>query len=70
MSTTMLENVGMAKAASTKKKPAPMGSPLGFRVPDDVKAALEKAAEDDTRSVSSLALKIITDWLKAKGYLK
>jgi hypothetical protein len=66
----MSENVGMQGATPAKKKPAPMGSPLGFRVPDDVKAALEKAAEDDTRSVSSLALKIITDWLKTKGYLK
>lgn len=60
----------MTKAAPKKARPTPLGSPLGFRVPDDVKAALEKAAEDDTRSVSSLALKIITDWLKAKEYLK
>ena len=60
----------MIKAAPKKKKSVPMGSPLGFRVPDDVKSALEKAADDDTRSVSSLALKIIAEWLKAKGYLK
>jgi hypothetical protein len=47
----------------------PLGSPLGFRVNPEMKAALG-SAKDDTRSVSSLAQKIITEWLKAKGYLK
>ena len=40
------------------------------RLPDDVKAALASAAADDTRSQSSMIEKILTDWLKAKGYLK
>jgi hypothetical protein len=48
----------------------PLGSPLGFRVNPEMKAALGSAAKDDARSVSSLAQKIITEWLKAKGYLK
>lgn len=43
--------------------------PLGVRLPPDVKAALEKAAATDLRSQSSMAEKIITDWLKANGYL-
>jgi hypothetical protein len=44
-------------------------SPLGFRVEPDLKAALEKAAAEDQRSVSSLILKILTDWLRANGHL-
>lgn len=43
---------------------------LGVRVDPVVKAALEKAALDDARTVSSLVQKIIADWLKAKKYLK
>jgi hypothetical protein len=43
---------------------------LGIRLDLAVKAALEKAAKDDARSVSSLAQKIITEWLKARKYLK
>lgn len=51
------------------QKPA-LGSPLGFRVDPEMKAALRKAAKDDARSVSSLAQKIITEWLKERKYLK
>lgn len=43
--------------------------PLGVRLPPDVKSALEQAAATDLRSQSSMAEKIITDWLKANGYL-
>lgn len=45
-------------------------SPLSFRVEAELKAALEKAAKDDRRSVSSLTEKILEDWLKANGYLR
>ncbi len=45
-------------------------SPLGVRVQPETKAALEKAAKSDVRSVSSLIEKILVDWLKAKGYLR
>ena len=45
-------------------------SPVSFRLPAAKKAALEKAAADDTRSVSSMIEKVLTDWLKANGYLK
>lgn len=44
--------------------------PLSFRFPPDKKAALEKAAADDSRSLSSMIEKILTDWLKKGGYLK
>jgi len=43
--------------------------PLGFRVEPEVKVALEKAAKDDARSVSSLIQLILTDWLRERGYL-
>lgn len=43
--------------------------PISFRLPAETKAALEKAAKDDTRSVSSLMEKLVSDWLKEKGYL-
>lgn len=45
-------------------------APVSFRLPPEVKEALEQAAKDDTRSVSSLLEKLITDHLKKNGYLK
>lgn len=42
---------------------------LGVRVQPETKAALEKAAKDDLRSVSSLIEKILVEWLREKGYL-
>jgi hypothetical protein len=47
---------------------APIATSVRFE--PDVKAALAKAAKDDTRSFSSMVTKIVVDWLKAKGYLK
>ncbi len=43
---------------------------LSFRVPPDLKAALEEAAAADSRSVSSLILKILTDWLRERRDMK
>jgi hypothetical protein len=43
---------------------------LGVRVQPDTKAALDKAAKDDLRSVSSLIEKILVEWLREKGYLR
>lgn len=43
--------------------------PIAFRVDAPLKTALEKAARDDQRSLSSLIVKILTDWLREKGYL-
>ncbi|MBB4264808.1 ribbon-helix-helix protein, CopG family [Roseospira visakhapatnamensis] len=42
---------------------------LSFRVSDDVKAGLDRAAADDDRSVSSLVERILRAWLTDKGYL-
>lgn len=43
--------------------------PMSFRPNAETKAALEQAASDDMRSVSSLIEKILTEWLREKGYL-
>lgn len=48
----------------------PKTLPVSFRLPEAVKAAAEKAAKDDTRSLSSLIEKLLTDFLKKNGYLK
>lgn len=42
---------------------------LGFRVAEETKEALEKAAKDDDRSVSSMVERILRTWLQDKGYL-
>jgi len=44
---------------------------LGVLIPHDLKAALkDAAARDGNRSISSLVLKVLTDWAKEKGFLK
>lgn len=48
----------------------PKSLPVSLRLPPEVKAAAEKAAKDDTRSMSSFMEKLLTEHLKAKGYLK
>ena len=40
---------------------------LNFRVPADLKAALRKAAEEDERSMSVMAARILREWLTEKG---
>jgi hypothetical protein len=44
-------------------------SAISVRVPDNVKAAIEKAATADSRSVASLVEKVLSDFLKKNGYL-
>jgi len=44
-------------------------SAISVRVSDQVKAAAEKAATDDSRSVASYAEKLLAEHLRAKGYL-
>ena len=47
----------------------PKSLPVSVRLPPEVKSAAEKAAREDTRSLSSLLEKLLTDYLRAKGYL-
>lgn len=43
--------------------------PVSLRLPAETKAAAEKAAADDMRSMSSLIEKVLTDYLREHGYL-
>lgn len=43
---------------------------LSVRITAKLKDALQRAAQADQRSMSSLALVVLTQWLKAQGYLK
>jgi hypothetical protein len=40
-----------------------------MRFPADVKAALQLAAIDERRSMSNLALSVLSEWLAERGYL-
>lgn len=44
--------------------------PISFRLPPETKEALEKAARDDARSVSSFLEKLVAEHLRERGYLK
>jgi hypothetical protein len=41
---------------------------LGVRLSEEDHAALGRAAEDDQRSMSALASKVLVEWLRAHGY--
>lgn len=43
---------------------------IGVRIEPDLKAAAEKAAKDDRRSLSSLIEIALEEYLERKGYLK
>ena len=47
----------------------PKSLPVSLRLPPEVKAAAEKAAKEDTRSLSSYLEKLLTDHLRSEGYL-
>ena len=61
--------------ARITKKPAKVGKAgsgvvTSVRFDTHVRAALDKAAKEDKRPMSSLIQKVMEDWLKEKGYLK
>jgi hypothetical protein len=41
---------------------------LNFRVPNDLKAALRRAADQDERSMSTMAARILREWLAERGF--
>ena len=43
--------------------------PTSLRLDPKIKKALEKAADEDSRSMSNMIEKILTDWLRERGYL-
>lgn len=44
-------------------------NPIGVRFDAETKAALERAAREDNRSLSSLIVLIVRGWLIGRGYL-
>lgn len=42
---------------------------IGIRVEPSLKKAMQRAAEDDRRTVASLIEKVMSEWLLDKGYL-
>lgn len=48
------------------QKAQPPAVVLTARIPQDVKAAIDKAAREDARTTSSLVAKILADWLAAR----
>ena len=45
-------------------------APISFRIEPELKEALERAAKEDMRSVSSLIEKVLTTWARDNGYLE
>jgi hypothetical protein len=43
---------------------------LNLRIDPKIKVAAEKAAAEDRRSLTSLVEKLLTEYLRANGYLK
>jgi hypothetical protein len=43
---------------------------ISVRVESEVKAAAERAAADDNRSLASLVEKLLVDYLRKKGLMK
>ena len=54
----------------TQLHPMVKTSAISVRVSDEVKAAAEKAAADDSRSVASYVEKLLAEHLRKQGYLK
>ena len=58
---------------TTKPKPAAKDAglvTLSIRVDPELKAALERAAVADDRSMASIIQRVLREWLKAKEFLK
>jgi len=45
-------------------------APIGVRLTAEEREALERAADADGRKMSALGRKVITDWLRDRGWLK
>jgi predicted DNA-binding ribbon-helix-helix protein len=54
----------------TKVGKAGSGVVTSVRFETRVRAALDKAAKEDKRPMSTLVQKVMEDWLKEKGFLK
>ena len=43
---------------------------IAVRLEEAIKAAIERASQDDKRSLSSKVAVVLEEWLRANGYLK
>lgn len=50
--------------STTTTPPRPL---MSVRIDAELKAALERAARDDERSLSSLVTKVLRDWVQARA---
>jgi hypothetical protein len=50
--------------------PEPRDAQVSFKIPTSTKLALEAAAREDKRSLSSMAMVILETWLREKRFLK
>jgi hypothetical protein len=62
----------MARSPKPSAKKSTVARPFATTMRFDpiIKEALERAAKEDRRTATSLTMKILEDWLKAKGFLK
>ena len=65
----MRDLLSTKKVLTLLEKRERRSSPLGLRITPTLKSALEAAADDDRRSVASLAEIILTEWLESRGYI-
>jgi hypothetical protein len=54
----------------TAAAPKPRDAQVSFKISASTKLALESAAREDKRSISSMAMVILEGWLKEKGFMK
>lgn len=69
VSMVLIEIAANQKELTLPEKRELRSAPLGLRITPTLKAALERAANDENRSVASMAEVILTEWLQGRGYL-
>jgi uncharacterized protein (DUF1778 family) len=43
---------------------------MAFRLPTEIREAIQRAAENEQRTGSNLVLRAVTEWLEEHGYLR
>jgi hypothetical protein len=59
-----------SRTSSVAPSKEPKTATVNLRLQPSLKAAAEAAAEEDSRSLTSLIEKILKDYLRANGFLK
>jgi hypothetical protein len=66
---TVNNNVAIRRHSAYQRQ-MPKTPSVGVRLDPEVKAALEKAAAADARSLSSLIAKIVSEWVRRNGWVR